>query len=91
MVRGSRFSAFAFAFSVSFFEAAELAALAFVGRAGTPRAEERPCQFRDLAGFDLFLGQGIHAFEIFTGYVLASSVLQDLEARLRVLERERTF
>ncbi len=44
-----------------------------------------------ISGFDLFLGQGIHAFEIFTGYVLASSVLEDLEARMRVLERERTF
>ncbi len=44
-----------------------------------------------ISGFDLFLGQGIDAFEIFTGYVLASSVLEDLETRMRVLERERTF
>ena len=44
-----------------------------------------------ISGFDLFLGQAIDAFEIFTGYVLASSVLEDLETRMRVLERERTF
>ena len=44
-----------------------------------------------ISGFDLFLGQGIDAFEIFTGHVLASSVLEELETRMRVLERERTF
>ena len=32
-----------------------------------------------ISGFDLFLGQGIDAFEIFTGYVLAPPVLEDLE------------
>jgi shikimate dehydrogenase len=44
-----------------------------------------------ISGFDLFLGQGIDAFEIFTGFVLSSSVLNELESRLRVLERTRTF
>ena len=44
-----------------------------------------------ISGFDLFLGQGIDAFEIFTGYVLAPSVLEELETRMRVLERERHF
>jgi shikimate dehydrogenase len=44
-----------------------------------------------ISGFDLFLGQAIDAFEIFTEYVLASSVLEKLEARMRDLERERTF
>jgi shikimate dehydrogenase len=42
-------------------------------------------------GFDLFLGQGIDAFEIFTGCGLAPSVLEELETRLRDLERERVF
>jgi shikimate dehydrogenase len=44
-----------------------------------------------ISGFDLFLGQAIDAFEIFTGHVLASSVLEELENRMRVLERERSF
>ena len=44
-----------------------------------------------ITGFDLFIGQGIDAFEIFTGCVLAPSVLEELETRMRVLERERTF
>ena len=44
-----------------------------------------------ISGFDLFLGQAIDAFEIFTGHILTSSVLDDLETRMRVLERERTF
>jgi shikimate dehydrogenase len=44
-----------------------------------------------ISGFDLFIGQGIDAFEIFTGYVLASSLLEELEIRMRILERERTF
>ena len=44
-----------------------------------------------ISGFDLFLGQAIDAFEIFTGCVLAPAVLEELETRMRVLERERTF
>jgi quinate/shikimate dehydrogenase (NAD+) len=44
-----------------------------------------------VSGFDLFLGQGIDAFEIFTGQILTSSVLDELDTRMRVLERERTF
>jgi shikimate dehydrogenase len=44
-----------------------------------------------ISGFDLFLGQGIDAFEIFTGFSLSSSTLDELETRLRVLERDRTF
>jgi shikimate dehydrogenase len=44
-----------------------------------------------ISGFDLFLGQGMDAFEIFTGSVLSSSMLDELETRLRQLERARTF
>ena len=44
-----------------------------------------------LTGFDLFIGQGIGAFEIFTGCVLEQSAIEELEARLRVIERERIF
>ena len=44
-----------------------------------------------ISGFDLFLGQGIDAFEIFTGFVLSSSAVDELETRLHVLERKRTF
>ena len=44
-----------------------------------------------ISGFDLFIGQGVDAFEIFTGHVLATSVVEELETRMRVLERERTF
>ena len=42
-----------------------------------------------ITGFDLFLGQAIIAFEIFTGHRLAPDVLSDLEASLTVLERQR--
>jgi shikimate dehydrogenase len=41
-----------------------------------------------ITGFDLFLGQAIDAFEIFTGRSLAD-VLPQLEASIAVLERER--
>ena len=44
-----------------------------------------------ISGFDLFIGQGVDAFEIFTGHTLATSVVEELETRMRVLERERTF
>jgi len=44
-----------------------------------------------VSGFDLFLGQAIDAFEIFTENVLAASVLEKLESRMQALERERTF
>jgi hypothetical protein len=40
-----------------------------------------------ISGFDLFMGQGIDAFEIFTGHILATSILDELETRMRVLER----
>jgi shikimate dehydrogenase len=42
-----------------------------------------------MTGFDLFLGQAIIAFEIFTGHLLTPDVLTELEASLTVLERER--
>jgi shikimate dehydrogenase len=42
-----------------------------------------------ISGFDLFLGQAIMAFEIFTGRHLSSEVVTGLEARLTVLERRR--
>jgi shikimate dehydrogenase len=48
-------------------------------------------QLARVTGFDLFLGQAIDAFEIFTGYVLASSAVDELDTRMRVLERERTY
>jgi shikimate dehydrogenase len=41
-----------------------------------------------ITGFDLFLGQAIDAFELFTGNALAD-VLPQLEASIAVLERER--
>jgi shikimate dehydrogenase len=41
-----------------------------------------------ITGFDLFLGQAIDAFEIFTGHSLAG-VLPQLEASIAALERER--
>ena len=44
-----------------------------------------------ITGFDLFIGQGIDAFEIFTGHALTASVSEELEERMRILERERTF
>ena len=41
-----------------------------------------------ITGFDLFFGQAIDAFEVFTGYSVAD-VLPELEASIAVLERER--
>jgi shikimate dehydrogenase len=40
-------------------------------------------------GFELFLGQAIDAFEIFTGHRLMPAVLADLETRIRAVERQR--
>jgi shikimate dehydrogenase len=42
-----------------------------------------------ITGFDLFLGQAIDAFEIFTGHDLGPRFLNELEASLGILERER--
>ena len=42
-----------------------------------------------ITGFDLFMGQGIDAFQLFTGHLLAPGVVDQLEARMRVLEAER--
>lgn len=42
-----------------------------------------------ISGFDLFLGQAIDAFEIFTGRSLAPSVVTRLEAAMARLERAR--
>ncbi|MGH9214370.1 MAG: hypothetical protein ACRD2C_27435 [Acidimicrobiales bacterium] len=42
-----------------------------------------------ITGFDLFLGQAIDAFEVFTGYSLSPEILAALEARMSVLEGER--
>jgi shikimate dehydrogenase len=42
-----------------------------------------------ITGFDLFLGQAIDAFEIFTGRDLPAPLLTELETSLGVLERER--
>jgi shikimate dehydrogenase len=44
-----------------------------------------------ISGLDLFLGQAIDAFEIFTGHLLSPSVVSELEGRVEVAERERTF
>ncbi len=48
-------------------------------------------QLARITGFDLFMGQGIDAFQIFTGHQLAPAVLDQLEAQMRVLEAERKF
>lgn len=42
-----------------------------------------------VTGFDLFLGQAIDAFEIFTGRPLPLPLLTELETSLGILERER--
>jgi shikimate dehydrogenase len=42
-----------------------------------------------ITGFDLFLGQAIDAFALFTGHRLPVPLVADLEARLGRLERER--
>ncbi|HEX4982480.1 MAG TPA: hypothetical protein VFV63_12305 [Ilumatobacteraceae bacterium] len=44
-----------------------------------------------ITGFDLFLGQAIDAFEIFTGHHLAPAVLAELEARMWVVQHQREF
>jgi shikimate dehydrogenase len=46
---------------------------------------------RRISGLDLFIGQAIDAFEVFTGHPLASPVVAELEARVDVAERRRTF
>ena len=51
----------------------------------------RRASWRGISGFDLFLGQAIDAFEIFTGHRLTPDLLTALEARMQVVERERTF
>ena len=42
-----------------------------------------------ISGFDLFFGQAIDAFEIFTGHRLTPDLLVALEARMRAVEGER--
>ena len=42
-----------------------------------------------ITGFDLFLGQAIDAFEVFTGHDLGARFLTELETSLGILERER--
>ena len=42
-----------------------------------------------ITGFDLFIGQGIDAFQIFTGHLLEPDVLEQLETQMRVLEAGR--
>jgi shikimate dehydrogenase len=42
-----------------------------------------------ITGFELFLGQAIDAFAIFTGHRLSPAVLAELETSLAILERER--
>jgi shikimate 5-dehydrogenase len=42
-----------------------------------------------ITGFDLFLGQAIDAFEIFTGHSLTPSVIARLETAMMRLERAR--
>ena len=44
-----------------------------------------------ISGLDLFLGQGIDAFEVFTGYRLDPDVVAELERRIEVAERQRKF
>jgi shikimate 5-dehydrogenase len=41
-----------------------------------------------ITGFDLFLGQALHAFEIFTGHAVGEA-LPRIEAAMTTLERER--
>jgi shikimate dehydrogenase len=42
-----------------------------------------------ISGFDLFIGQGIDAFEIFTGHGLSPSARTRVEEQMRVAERRR--
>ncbi len=44
-----------------------------------------------ITGFDLFLGQAIDAFEVFTGHRITTDVLAPLEARMQAVERGRTL
>ena len=44
-----------------------------------------------ISGFDLFLGQAIDAFEIFTDHRLTPDLLVALEAQMRLVERKRHF
>ena len=44
-----------------------------------------------ITGFDLFLGQAIDAFEIFTDQRLTPDLLVALETQMRVVERKRHF
>jgi shikimate dehydrogenase len=44
-----------------------------------------------ISGLDLFIGQGIDAFEVFTGQPLSPEVVAELEAHVEVAERQRTF
>jgi shikimate dehydrogenase len=42
-----------------------------------------------ITGFDLFLGQAIDAFEVFTGHGIPPQVLAELETGMGILERRR--
>ncbi len=42
-----------------------------------------------ISGLDLFIGQAIDAFEIFTGHRLDPDVVADLERRIEAAERQR--
>ena len=44
-----------------------------------------------ISGLDLFLGQAIDAFEVFTGQRLTEAVIAELEAYIEVEERQRTL
>ena len=44
-----------------------------------------------ISGFDLFIGQAIDAFEIFTGHRLDDETIAQIEMRMQVEERRRTF
>jgi len=42
-----------------------------------------------ITGFDLFFGQAVDAFELFTGHALPTPVQTELETSLGIMERER--
>ena len=44
-----------------------------------------------ITGFDLFLGQAIDAFEVFTGHRITTDVLAPLEVRMQAVERGRSL
>ena len=46
---------------------------------------------QQISGLDLFLGQAIDAFEVFTGQRLTEAVIAELEAYIEVEERQRTL